>query len=162
MEFQLFPSRSLKISPKKSKRRVPFSYHGLWGTTSVSRFIANYKGAYCSKLLTCWRPRTRLEPSEICPYPGPMSAVRPKLSPNRDATCRTPENRSRNRGSRSSVLVKSTLNDPPLDVRHPFGDFRFCRVPSNSRHEDLTIHQLKYPHDDADVDINVIFPIERL
>ena len=27
---------------------------------------------------------------------------------------------------------------------------------------DLIIHQLKYPHDDADVDINVIFPIERL
>jgi D-proline reductase (dithiol) PrdB len=52
--------------------------------------------------------------------------------------------------------------DPPLDVCHPFGDFRFRRVPSTSRHEDLIIHQLKYPHDDADVDINVIFPIERL
>jgi D-proline reductase (dithiol) PrdB len=25
----------------------------------------------------------------------------------------------------------------------------------------LIIHQLKYPHDDADVNINVIFPIER-
>jgi D-proline reductase (dithiol) PrdB len=47
-------------------------------------------------------------------------------------------------------------SDAPLDVCHPFG------VPSNSRHEDLIIHQLKYPHDDADVDINVIFPIERL
>src|SRR5580704_3026508 len=53
-------------------------------------------------------------------------------------------------------------SDPPLDVCHPFGDFRFRRVPSASRHEDLVIHQLKYPHDDADVDINVIFPIERL
>ena len=53
-------------------------------------------------------------------------------------------------------------SDPPLDVCHPFGDFRFRRVPSTSRHEDLVIHQLKYPHDDADVDINVIFPIERL
>jgi D-proline reductase (dithiol) PrdB len=53
-------------------------------------------------------------------------------------------------------------SDAPLDVCHPFGDFRFRRVPSNSRHEDLIIHQLKYPHDDADVDINVIFPIERL
>jgi D-proline reductase (dithiol) PrdB len=52
--------------------------------------------------------------------------------------------------------------DPPLDVCHPFGDFRFRRVPSTSRHEDLIIHQLKYPHDDADVNINVIFPIERL
>ena len=52
--------------------------------------------------------------------------------------------------------------DPPLDICHPFGDFRFRRVPSQLRHGDLVIHQLKYPHDDADVDINVIFPIERL
>ncbi len=52
--------------------------------------------------------------------------------------------------------------DSSLDVCHPFGDFRFRRVPSRLRHQDLIIHQLKYPHDDADVDINVIFPIERL
>jgi D-proline reductase (dithiol) PrdB len=45
---------------------------------------------------------------------------------------------------------------------HPFGDFRFRRVLSASRYGDLIIPQLKYPHDDADVDINVIFPIERL
>ena len=53
-----------------------------------------------------------------------------------------------------------TKSDRPLDVCHPFGDFRFRRVPSSARHEDLIIHQLKYPH--ADADINVIFPIERL
>jgi D-proline reductase (dithiol) PrdB len=52
--------------------------------------------------------------------------------------------------------------EPPLDVCHPFGDFRFMRVPSAAKHDDLIIHQLKYPHDDADIDINVIFPIERL
>lgn len=52
--------------------------------------------------------------------------------------------------------------EPPLDVCHPFGDFRFSRVPSAARHQDLIIHQLKYPHDDADLDINVIFPIKRL
>ena len=52
--------------------------------------------------------------------------------------------------------------DQPLDVCHPFGDFRFMRVPSGAKHDDLIIHQLKYPHDDADLDINVIFPIERL
>ena len=38
----------------------------------------------------------------------------------------------------------------------PFGDFRFRRVPSQLCHEELIIHQLKYPHDDADVDINVL------
>jgi D-proline reductase (dithiol) PrdB len=52
--------------------------------------------------------------------------------------------------------------DQPLDVCHPFGDFRFMRVPSGAKHDELIIHQLKYPHDDADLDINVIFPIERL
>ena len=52
--------------------------------------------------------------------------------------------------------------DPPLDVCHPLGDFRFRRVPSNATAADLTIHHLKYPHDDADIDVNVIFPIERL
>jgi len=52
--------------------------------------------------------------------------------------------------------------DQPLDVCHPFGDFRFSRVSSEAKHGDLIIHQLKYPHDDADLDINVIFPIERL
>ena len=33
--------------------------------------------------------------------------------------------------------------DNPLDVCHPFGDFRFLRVPSNAKHNDLIIHQLK-------------------
>jgi len=52
--------------------------------------------------------------------------------------------------------------DKPLDVCHPFGDFSFRRVPSCAKQDQLIIHQLKYPHDDADLDINVIFPIERL
>jgi D-proline reductase (dithiol) PrdB len=52
--------------------------------------------------------------------------------------------------------------EKPLDVCHPFGDFRFMRVPSRVKHEELIVHQLKYPHDDADLDVNVIFPIERL
>src|SRR5260370_4457977 len=61
--------------------------------------------------------------------------------------------------SSCGVHLKS---DQHLDVCHPFGDFRFMRVPSRAKHDDLIIHQLKYPHDDADLDINVIFPIERL
>lgn len=52
--------------------------------------------------------------------------------------------------------------DRPLDVFHPFGDFSFRRVPSGASHQELIIHHLKFPHDDADLDINVIFPIERL
>jgi len=49
-----------------------------------------------------------------------------------------------------------------MDVAHPFGDFTFRRVPSGAQPNELIIHQLKYPHDDADLDINVIFPIQRL
>jgi D-proline reductase (dithiol) PrdB len=52
--------------------------------------------------------------------------------------------------------------DRPLDVFHPLGDFGFRRVPSRSNQQELTIHHIKFPHDDADLDINVIFPIERL
>jgi D-proline reductase (dithiol) PrdB len=55
-----------------------------------------------------------------------------------------------------------TRSDRPMDVCHPLGDFTFRHVPSGAKHSDLIIHQLKYPHDDADLDINVIFPIERL
>ena len=61
--------------------------------------------------------------------------------------------------SSCGVHLKSDL---PMDVCHPFGDFGFRRVPSQAKQDDLIIHQLKYPHDDADLDINVIFPIERL
>ncbi len=50
----------------------------------------------------------------------------------------------------------------PMDVTHPLGYFGFRRVPSSARHDDLIIHQLKFPHDDADLDINVSFPVERL
>ena len=53
-------------------------------------------------------------------------------------------------------------SDRPMNVAHPLGDFTFRRIPSHARHDDLIIHQLKYPHDDADLDINVIFPIRRL
>ena len=75
--------------------------------------------------------------------------------------------RSRKRLSEARLTLISSCgvhskSDRPLDVCHPFGDFRFRRVPSSARHGDLIIHQLKYPHDDADLDINVVFPIERL
>jgi D-proline reductase (dithiol) PrdB len=61
--------------------------------------------------------------------------------------------------SSCGVHIKS---DRPMDVCHPLGDFTYRRIPSAAKNSDLIIHQLKYPHDDADLDINVIFPIERL
>jgi D-proline reductase (dithiol) PrdB len=50
----------------------------------------------------------------------------------------------------------------PFDTVHPIGDYTYRKVPSNSRPEDLEIHQLKYPTVGANEDLNVIFPIERL
>lgn len=61
--------------------------------------------------------------------------------------------------STSGVQQRGTV---PFDTVHPVGDYTFRRVPSDSRVEDLEIHQLKYPTADADRDLNVIFPIERL
>lgn len=61
--------------------------------------------------------------------------------------------------STSGVQPKTSL---PFDTVHPVGDYTFRQVPSDSRPEDLEIHQLKYPTFGAREDLNVIFPIERL
>ena len=53
-------------------------------------------------------------------------------------------------------------NSMPFDTVHPIGDYSFRRVPSDSKPEDLEIHQLKYPTFGAKRDLNVTFPIERL
>ncbi len=61
--------------------------------------------------------------------------------------------------STAGVQPKSSM---PFDTVHPVGDYSFRRVPSDSKPEDLEIHQLKYPTVGANRDMNVIFPIERL
>jgi D-proline reductase (dithiol) PrdB len=61
--------------------------------------------------------------------------------------------------STAGVQSKGSL---PFDTVHPVGDYTFRRVPSNSKPVDLEIHQLKYPTNGAERDLNVIFPIERL
>lgn len=61
--------------------------------------------------------------------------------------------------STSGVQLRGSL---PFDTVHPVGDYTFRRVPSNSKPADLEIHQLKYPTVGANLDLNVIFPIERL
>ena len=61
--------------------------------------------------------------------------------------------------STAGVQPRGTL---PFDTAHPVGDYTFRRVPSDSRPEDLEIHQLKYPTAGALRDLNVIFPVERL
>ena len=61
--------------------------------------------------------------------------------------------------STAGVQPRGTI---PFDTVHPVGDYSFRRVPSDSKPEDLEIHQLKYPTAGANRDMNVIFPIERL
>lgn len=61
--------------------------------------------------------------------------------------------------SSAGVQPRGTL---PFDVVHPVGDYSFRRVPSSAKAEDLEIHQIKYPTDGAHIDLNVIFPIDRL
>ncbi len=61
--------------------------------------------------------------------------------------------------STAGVQPKDSM---PFDTVHPIGDYTFRRVPSDSKPEDLEIHQLKYPTSGAKRDLNVIFPIERL
>lgn len=61
--------------------------------------------------------------------------------------------------STAGVQPRGTM---PFDTVHPVGDYSFRRVPSDSRVNDLEIHQIKYPTIGANRDLNVIFPIERL
>lgn len=61
--------------------------------------------------------------------------------------------------STAGVQPRGTM---PFDTVHPVGDYTFRRVPSDSKLQDLEIHQLKYPTVGANRDLNVIFPIERL
>lgn len=64
------------------------------------------------------------------------------------------------------ALVSSAGVQPsgtmPFDVVHPVGDYSYRLVPSDSRPDELEIHQLKYLTAGANRDINVVFPIERL
>jgi D-proline reductase (dithiol) PrdB len=50
----------------------------------------------------------------------------------------------------------------PFDMEDSAGDSSFRVIPSSSSAKDLTITHNYYNHGDADADVNVVFPIERL
>jgi len=54
-----------------------------------------------------------------------------------------------------------SIGSMPFDVVHPIGDYTFRRVPSDTPVDRLEIHQLKYPTEGANRDINVVYPIEH-
>jgi D-proline reductase (dithiol) PrdB len=53
-------------------------------------------------------------------------------------------------------------DQPPFDMKDPFGDPSFRDILASWPVDDLTITHDYYDHSDADKDINVVFPVERL
>jgi D-proline reductase (dithiol) PrdB len=51
---------------------------------------------------------------------------------------------------------------PPFDMKDPDGDPTYRVIPSDARIEDHMITHDYYDHSDADKDINIVFPVERL
>jgi D-proline reductase (dithiol) PrdB len=47
-------------------------------------------------------------------------------------------------------------------MKDPAGDPTFREIPADTSHENLTITHNYYDHSDADKDINIVFPIERV
>ena len=54
------------------------------------------------------------------------------------------------------------IGQPPFDMEDPEGDASFRKIPSSTPAGALTITHNYYDHRDADADINVVFPWERL
>ena len=50
----------------------------------------------------------------------------------------------------------------PFDMGDEEGDYTYRAIPGKARNEDLAITHKYYDHRDADRDINVIYPIDRL
>ena len=50
----------------------------------------------------------------------------------------------------------------PFDMKDPAGDPTFREIPADARPADLEITHNYYDHADADKDVNVLFPIERV
>lgn len=59
----------------------------------------------------------------------------------------------------AGVHLKS---DPPYDMHHAAGDPSFRKIPGDAKVDDLMITHNYYDHADADRDLNVVFPLERL
>lgn len=53
-------------------------------------------------------------------------------------------------------------SQPPFNMKDPTGDPSFREIPANIKPSDLTITHNYYDHTDADKDINIVLPIERI
>lgn len=50
----------------------------------------------------------------------------------------------------------------PFDMENPDGDPTFREIPAGARRDDLMITHDYYDHRDADADLNIVFPHERI
>lgn len=53
-------------------------------------------------------------------------------------------------------------SQPPFDMTDPAGDSTFREIPSDTSPSELVITHNYYRHSDADKDVNIVFPIERV
>jgi D-proline reductase (dithiol) PrdB len=67
--------------------------------------------------------------------------------------------------ARVALITTTGVNlegQQPFDVDAPLGDFTYRAIPSDVETSQLRIAHTHYPHERAEQDINVIFPVERL
>jgi D-proline reductase (dithiol) PrdB len=53
-------------------------------------------------------------------------------------------------------------SQPPFDMADPAGDPTFREIPADTSPSDLVITHNYYSHSDADKDVNIVLPIERV
>ena len=53
-------------------------------------------------------------------------------------------------------------SQPPFNMKDPAGDPSFREIPADIAVRELVITHDYYDHSDADIDVNVVFPIERV
>lgn len=69
--------------------------------------------------------------------------------------------------SQSKIAIVTTAGvhlkgQKPFDMKDPMGDASFRELPAHAPLDEYTITHDYYDHTDADRDINIVFPIERL
>ncbi len=53
-------------------------------------------------------------------------------------------------------------SQPPYNMKDPAGDLTFREIPADTSPSDLTITHNYYDHSDAEKDINIMLPLERV
>jgi D-proline reductase (dithiol) PrdB len=69
------------------------------------------------------------------------------------------------KNSRVAIVTTAGVHlksQKPFDLTSPEGDWTFRALPGKVAVKDLMISHSHYDHRDADQDINVVFPVERL